>query len=101
MLPIDFPERNFVFGKPKEMTDEQCMSLPVWKGDTLIDDAGKVYPCIISCWKLSKEDLDEIHRTGKIWLSINAEGMPPFMLFTEDPFEAARKYNKKARFRSG
>ena len=32
MLPIEFPEKNFTFGKPKGMTDQQCSSLDVWKG---------------------------------------------------------------------
>lgn len=81
MLPTDFKERNFVFNKPQEMTDEECMSLPVFRGNT-----SDGYPCIISCWKFSKEDLDEIQKTGCIWLSISGNGMPPVSLFTENPF---------------
>lgn len=81
MLPTDFPERNKIFTKPKQMTDEECMELPVWKGkDT------KGFPVIISKWRLSKEDLEEINRTGEIWLSITGNGMPPVNLFTEYPF---------------
>jgi hypothetical protein len=94
MLPVDFPQRNFVFGKPTDQEDEECLSLPVFKGETLVDDLQKVYPCIISCWQLSKEDLEEVQRTGRIWLSITGQGMPPVSLFTEDPFEAARIYNE-------
>lgn len=86
MLPIDFEARNFVFTKPAGWTDEQCMDLPVWKGQIPIDDEGNKSNSIISCWKLSKEDLDEILKTGVIWLSINGTGMPPVSLFTENPF---------------
>jgi hypothetical protein len=81
MLPTDFKERNFVFTKPNDMTDEQCMDLPVWKGNTTDG-----FPAIISCWKLSKEDLEQIQENGCIWLSITGNGMPPVSLFTENPF---------------
>lgn len=83
MLPTTFPQSNFVFTKPKDMTDEQCMSLPVCNTK---DQEG--FPVIISCWKLSKEDLETINKTGEIWLSITGRGMPPVSLFTENPFNA-------------
>lgn len=86
MLPVDFPARNFVYQKPQGWTDEQCSDLPVWKGNAPIDDQGNTTPTIISCWKLSKEDLEEIQRTGEVWLSISGTGMPPVSLFTENPF---------------
>lgn len=87
MLPTTFKESNFVFTKPKDMTDEECSDLPVWKGTVPIDDCGnRCCPAIISCWKLSYEDLQEIQRTGCIWLSITGNGMPPVSLFTENPF---------------
>lgn len=81
MLPTTFKESNTVFGKPADMTDEECMDLPVWAGKD-----GLGFPVIISCWKFSKEDLEEIQRTGCIWLSITGQGMPPVSLFTEHPF---------------
>lgn len=86
MLPVDFPARNFVYQKPQGWTDEQCSDLPVWKGNAPIDDQGNTAPTIISCWKLSKEDLEQIQKTGEIWLSICSNGMPPVSLFTENPF---------------
>lgn len=86
MLPVDFPARNFVYQKPEGWTDEQCSDLPVWKGSAPIDDHGNTAPTIISCWKLSKEDLEEIQKTGVIWLSISNTGVPPVSLFTENPF---------------
>lgn len=82
MLPTTFKESNFTFTKPKGMTDEQCMDLPVFKG---IDTDGN--PVIISCWKFSKEDLEEILKTGQIYLQIAGHGMPPVRLFTESPFQ--------------
>lgn len=86
MLPTTFEGSNFTFTKPKDMTDEQCMDLPVWKGEVSIDEAGNTAPAIISCWKFSKEDLEEVQKTGCIYLSITGYGMPPVSLFTENPF---------------
>lgn len=87
MLPTDFPQANFTFQKPSGMTDEQCSDLRVWKGDVKIDEQGNTFPAIISRWQFSKEDLEEIQRTGCIWLSITGGGMPPVSLFTENPFQ--------------
>lgn len=81
MLPTSFEQANFVFQKPQNMTDEECMDLPTFVGFTT-----EGMPCIISCWKFSKEDLEEIQKTGCIFLSITGHGMPPVSLFTENPF---------------
>lgn len=89
MMPVTFPEQNKIFSKPQDMTDEQCSDLPVWYGGVDIDDRGTKVPAIISCWRSSKEDLEEIQKTGQIWLSITGHGMPPVALFTENPFNNA------------
>lgn len=100
MLPHTFTGSNFVYTKPQGWTDEECMDLPGARCLIPIDDHGTMQPAIISCWKLSKEDLEEISRTGQIFLSIsqpaafkNEKGeyevrweMPPVSLFTEHPF---------------
>lgn len=86
MLPITFDQSNFTFKKPADMTDEQCGDLSVFKGK---DTGG--FPVIISCWKFSKEDLEEIQKTGHVWLSITGSGMPPVSIFTENPFEQVIK----------
>lgn len=87
MLAVTFPQANFTFLKPAGMTDEQCSDLHVWRGMATIDDDGTKAPAIISCWQFSKEDLEEIAKTGRMWLSISGEAMPPVSLFTETPFE--------------
>jgi hypothetical protein len=85
MLPTTFEGSNFTFTKPKDMTDEQCSDLTVFKGKT--EDG---FPVIISCWRFSKEDLETIKETGCIYLSINGNCMPPVSLFTESPFEVSQ-----------
>lgn len=86
MLPVTFPESNFVYTKPAGWTDEQCSDLPVWKGEAPIDEAGTKAPMIISKWQPSKEDIEAINRGEGIYLSITGNGMPPVSLFTESPF---------------
>lgn len=86
MLPASFPQQNTVFTRPSDMVDEQCGDLCVWKGNVQVDENGPITPALISCWKFSKEDLEEIQKTGIIWLSITGESMPPVSLFTENPF---------------
>lgn len=82
MIPsLDFPEANFTFSKPKDMTDEQCAPLQVWKGHD-----GSGFPVIISKWSLSAEDLEEIKKTGSVYLMIVGQGMPPVSLYVETPF---------------
>jgi len=81
MLPTIFPEQNFTFGKPADMTDEQCSSLSVWKGK---DQNG--FPVIISKWMPSKEDIDAINNGEGIYLTITGHGMPPVSIQTENPF---------------
>lgn len=81
MLPTTFKEVNKIMLKPLGMGDEECGDLPVYKG---LDANG--FPIIISCWKLSREDLEEIKKGGVIWLSIMGNPMPPVSVFIENPF---------------
>ena len=85
MLPVDFQQANFTFKKPDTMTDEDCGELRVFKGHFQGSD-GQKYPCIISKWQPSKEDIDAIVNGAPIYLSITGHALPPVALFTEDPF---------------
>lgn len=76
MLPVDFPYRMLVLGKPPDMTDEECMSLPVWS------DGGR----FISKWKLNKEELEMIQQTGEIYLEVTSAAHPPVCVMIESPF---------------
>lgn len=85
MEGIPFPQQTTVFGKPKDWKDEDCYGLPVAQSFYLNSEQKKV-PCLISCWQLTKEELEEIQRTGIVWLSITGEGMPPVSLQINTPF---------------
>jgi len=80
MTPTTFKQQNAVFEKPNDMTEDQCGSLPAFKGDAY----GR--PIILSCWKLSDDEIEQIKHTGRIWLSVTGNIMPPVSLFTENPF---------------
>ena len=81
MTPIEFPQCNFTFLKPEEMTDDECGSLPVCRTKD-----GFGYPVIVSCWQLTPEELKEIADTGKIWLPITGASMTPVRLHIDTPF---------------
>lgn len=55
MKPISFPGSNVIFGA----NQPEYLPLPALKTDD-----GEV----ISCWQCSAEDLEEINRTGKVYL---------------------------------
>ena len=76
MEAISFPEQNIIFNKPESMTDEECGPLPAYRGEGQI----------ISCWKLSPEDLAKVQETGAVWLSIVGLQQPPVWVGPDSPF---------------
>jgi len=81
MIPTSFTESNCVLDKPDGTTYDECQVLSVWRG-TSIDGV----PLVISCWKLTKEELAEINETGRVWLTILGETMPPAAVEVKSPF---------------
>lgn len=81
MKPIEFEEQNFEFKKPKSMTDKECGSLPCFI------DKNEKHPQVISCWKLSEEELKEIQKTGIVWMSVFAFPVPPVWIGAEKPLQ--------------
>ncbi len=61
--PVGFQGANFIYrGDGKEIRDLECFN-----------QGGQV----ISCWRLSKEELEQINETGVVWLSIHSQPIPP------------------------
>ena len=73
--PSSFDESNHVLGRPEDMTDEQCGPLSVQ-----IAQYSNGMLVIISCWKLTAEELIEVNKTGRIWLTVVGNRMPPVMV---------------------
>ena len=75
MVPTAFDEENAVLGKPEGMTADDCECLSV----RLTANADG-HPVVVSCWKVTQEELDEIRRTGRVWLIVHGQTMPPVSL---------------------
>lgn len=80
-VPTDFRGSNTVLGRPATMTDDQCEALNVLR--TITEDG---FPVTISCWKVTAEELAEINKTGRIWLSVVGTTTPPVVVLGQCPF---------------
>ncbi len=80
MVPTAFDEENGVLDRPPGMSDDECGPLSVWRGMM-----GKS-PVVISCWKPTTEEMEEIKRTGRVWLLVVGESMPPIAPIGISPF---------------
>lgn len=77
MEPTNFEESDVVFGE----NQPEYLPLPAKLGNRKVGE-------IHTCWKLSPEELQEIQKTGVIWVSILTFKQPlqPISLSTEKPF---------------
>lgn len=76
MKPIKFDGANVVFGA--EQPEYEPMPA------RLTDDG-----VVISCWELTPEELEQVKKTGQIWLSMLTFFQPlqPVSMAVEKPFE--------------
>jgi hypothetical protein len=70
-----------VLGKPADMDHDDCSCLSVLR--TRVNNHR--IPVVISCWKLTAEELEEINSTGRIWLMVSGETMPPAVVSGTKP----------------
>lgn len=88
MFPASFNESTEYLSRPPGMTDDECGPLAVWRGhQQLSSDPRDRIPVVVSCWKPTQEELDEIIRTKRVWLFIYGETMPPAAIGGLDPFK--------------
>jgi hypothetical protein len=83
MIATGFAEENTVLSKPPELTADECDALSVWCGSLQNGEAA-----VISCWKVTAEELDAIIRTGRVWVIVLGETMPPILPTGLSPFKA-------------
>jgi hypothetical protein len=83
-VPASFAESNLVLDSPPGMTPDECEPLSVLRTRTPSGQA-----VVISCWKLTAEELAEINRTGRVWLGILGHTMPPAWIDGTVPFQKA------------
>lgn len=82
MFPCSFDEVNTILDKPDNMTYEQCQAVTAFKGTMRSG-----IPVIITCWKPSKRELNEISRTGRVWVLSCGDCVPPLCPMGFSPFE--------------
>lgn len=82
MIPTAFDEETNVLGPPEGWGEDVVGSLSVAHG---VNPMG--IPMVISCWKITQDELAEFQRTGKIWLMVVGNTMPPVMLTVHKPIE--------------
>lgn len=82
MFPSSFDQANCIFDKPEDMTYDECSAL-----DTHIGTLPNGDTVVISCWKATLEELQEIMKTGRVWCFHYGEGLQPHALSGHNPFE--------------
>lgn len=85
MVPTSFEESNDVLGKPPSMSDDECSCLSILRVEN-----NNGLPMVISCWKMTKEELEEVNRTGRVWLGVCGVTMPPVIVTGIKPFGGAQ-----------
>lgn len=81
MVPVAFPEANMVLSRPPTMTDQECEPLHV----TSTTDANG-HSVIVSCWKLTLEEVKALTEGKRLWLIVYGGVMPPIALSGVHPF---------------
>lgn len=81
MVPTSFDESDGILDKPSNMTYEQCD--PICVKHIVFQDG---FPGVITCWKLTKEEVDELISTGRLWITIMGNVIPPISPTVEKPF---------------
>lgn len=80
MEPCGFPESDVALNRPEGWTADECDPLSIARIQT---EDGK--PVVLSCWKLTLEEMEEFRRTGRIWLMVFGESMPRVALAAVKP----------------
>lgn len=82
--PVPFKEQNTTFTRGENA--ESVCELPAYVGKIRIDETPNLYPCIISCWMLTEPEIQEIVRTGRVWLGVMGTSQPPVFAAAISPF---------------
>jgi len=79
MKPITFPQCNV---KIAENQDEY-LTLPA-------HHAGDIQGTVTTCWELSPDEIEEVRKTGKIYLQLWTFNQPvqPIQMHTTNPLES-------------
>ncbi len=76
-----FDEENAVLDPPPGVSMDEVYALSVFRGLT---EDGK--PVVISCWKPTREEWEEMKATGRVWLILHGHTMQPAAVSGHYPF---------------
>ncbi len=78
MTGVEFKDQNCVFGKPPNMTEDECGSLPAKR------TSNNGFPAVESVFELSDEEIELINKTKRIRLGVIGNTMQPVYLSVEN-----------------
>ncbi len=82
MFPASFTESNETLNGLTDLAQgDECVALSILRTETVNGT-----PCMVSCWKLTAEEMAEIVKTGRVWLVVIGKRMPPVILSGTKPF---------------
>ncbi len=82
-FPANFDEANDVLNATTGVAPgDKVLPLNILRTETVNGT-----PCTVSCWKLTQHELDEINRTGRVWLTIIGRKCPPVGVYGSKPFQ--------------
>ena len=81
MVPASFEESNAIIGPPDHISPDVLAPLSAFMGHDIYGT-----PVVITCWKLTEEEVEEFRRTGRVWLVAVGHTIPPVQLSTLSPF---------------
>jgi len=80
MIPVTFKHANDECTNDGDLKNVSMLPLPCHVGYE------SDMQSIVTCWQLSKEDLEEVAKTGVVWLVIRGNQQPICRIQTEYPF---------------
>lgn len=79
---INFPGANVRLDAPPGL-EEQVHDIVAYKGPCTCGDCPEQ---VVTCWRLSPEELEQVKKTGVVWLYLMGPSMQPAYIGTDSPF---------------
>ena len=83
MIASSFDESNCMMDTPQGVDPDQIIPLSVCFSVSMMWQV----PVTVTCWKLTKEELENIQKTGRVWVTLMGHGMPPILPSGFSPFD--------------
>lgn len=81
MIATGFDEQNTVLHPPEGWTADECEALSACSAT--LDDGS---PIVVTCWKPTAGEWEEMRKTGRVWLVVWGMTQPPVAVVGRSPF---------------